>query len=274
MPPALVSQAYGLLNATGGGGWDALAALTGDSLTIPSFREGTGAWILEAWAGNSVTKCQFSIRSPKMHDSTRGIRMAYQFNPTLSGADGDPQLLLPPYIRQPLYRTDTLVIETLATANDDVNLILLEWFEDLEGVAGDFRHWSEIESQIVDMVGILVTPTAGASNAYGTAEALNTDDDRLKADTKYALLGLSTDLPCTSIGIKGPNTGNQRIACPASWDPTVSLGWFVNLSRMYGLPTIPVINSNNKSVTFVDAVSSTTTLAPLVTLIFGELARS
>ena len=270
MGKALLSQTYFKQTITGGS-FEALAAESGDSLTIPSFREGSRAWLLEAWGNDSATKCQFSIRSPKMHDSTRGIRMAHMFNPTLSGTDGDPDLLLPPFVRQPLYRTDNLVIEVLGTANDHVSITLLEYFEDLDGVDAALYHWSEIEARIVDMVGILVTPSSGAAGVYGTAEAISTDDDRLKADTRYALLGATSDLPVQSLGIKGPDTGNQRVSLPLHWDNRRSGGWFVDLSIMYGLPTIPVINSNNKGVTFTDAVD-TGALSPNVTLIFGELA--
>lgn len=268
-----LTSVLGLKTNITGGAFEALTPGSGDSFNIFSYPQSSRAWLLEAWAGNSATKCQFSIRSPRMHDNVRGIRMAYMFNPTLSGADGDPQLLLPPYMRQPLYSSDTLTVEVSGTANDDVDLVQLHYYEDLPGVDADLASWEEVSARAVDAVGILVTPTAGATNDYGTSEALNTDDDRLKADTDYALIGITTDVPVTSIGIRGPNTGNLRIACPGHWNERQSGGFFVDISRMYGLALIPVINANNKGNTQIDAVASNGAVAPNVTLQFLELAR-
>jgi hypothetical protein len=129
--PALDSIMGLLLNATGGGGWDALTAGSGDSFSIKSFPSGSRAHIVGVHGGNSTTKCDFSIRAPRMHDSPRGYRMAYEFNPTLSGADGNPALLWPLGLKQEVHSTDTLVSETLATANDDVNLVASIYYENL-----------------------------------------------------------------------------------------------------------------------------------------------
>jgi hypothetical protein len=46
----------------------------------------------------------------------------------------------------------------------------------------------------------------------------------------------------------------------------------MDLSDKTGLPCIPVINSNNKSVTFADAASSQSALSPLIELIWAELS--
>ena len=271
MGAALIST-LGLKQNITGGAFEALTPGTGDSFSVPSYRPGSTAWLLEAWGANSTTKCQFRIRSPRLHDNVQGIRLAAQFNPTQSGADGNPQLYLPPYVRQMLYPSDTLTVEVNGTAMDDVDLIYLTYFEDFPGISANLRTWEEIQARIVNTLGVLVTPTAGAANDYGTSEALNADDDRLKADAEYAVLGLTVDLPCTSIGIRGPDTGNYRIACPGHWDSQRSAGFFVALSQMYGLPLIPVIHSNNKGTTLVDAVDAAGATAPNVTLILAELA--
>jgi hypothetical protein len=269
--PGLDSIMGLLLNATGGGGWDALTAGSGDSFTIKSFPPGSRAYIISAHAGNSTTKCDFSIRSPRMHDSTRGYRMAYEFNPTLSGADGGPAVLWPWGVKQEVFTTDTLVFETLATANDDVNLIASLYYESLGGIDSRLITPAEVQARAKNLLGNRVSPTAGATNLYGTSEAINADDDRFIADTDYALLGILTDLPTTSIGIRGPDTGNLRAAIPASWNNQMVANYFVNLSNAYNLPLIPVINSNNKSVTFVDACDASSSTSPLICLLWAEL---
>jgi hypothetical protein len=261
-----------LTNATGGGGWDALTPGSGDSLTVKAFPQGSRAHLIMMHGGNSTTKCDFSLRSPRMHDSTRGYRVGYEFNPTASGADGNPQILFPRGVKQEMYSTDTLVIETLATANDDVNVILSIYYEQLGGIDARLITPAEVKARTRNLLGNRVSPTAGATNLYGTAEAINTDDDRFKSNTDYALLGFATDLPFTSLGIKGPDTGNVRIAAPGSWDPAVTTSYFLDLSDATGLPLVPVIASDNKGVTFVDAVDAVTNVAPLLCLLWAELS--
>lgn len=254
-----------------GGAWEALSPGTGDSFTIANFPNTSRAYILDAWSGNGSSKCQFSIRSPRMHDNVRGIRLAHQFNPTLSGADGDPQILLPSVVRQPLYSSDTLVIEVNGTALDEALLTLLVYYEDLPGADAMLYTWEAIEPRIANIVGILNSPTAGAACDYGTSVALNASDDRLKADTYYAVLGAVSDLPCHTVGIRGPDTGNYRCSLPMSWDGQKSSGFFVDMAREHRLPLIPVINANNKGATLVDAADVTNT-APNVTWILAELS--
>lgn len=236
-----------------GGAFEALAAGTGDSLTIANYREGTRATIDEVWAGDSANVAQYDIRSPRFHDNVRGLRFTQQFNPTTSVADGNPQVLMPGVARQPIYKSDTLVAEVNATAANNVNLGVLISYEDLPGSAARLASWGEIEPRIQNFVGILCNATAGATGDWGTTRAFNADDDRLIADTDYAVLGYHTQVPLTGIAILGPDTGNYRIGGPGSWNQEMTSHWFVLLSARYGEPYIPIISSNNKAVTSVQA---------------------
>ncbi len=255
-----------------GGAFEALAAGTGDSLAIPNFSPGSRAWILEVWAGNSAHAGEFDIRSPDFHDNTRGIRMAAMFNPTLSGADGDPQMLFPNYLRQPLYASDVLTVEVNATAADNVDLGFLSYFEDLPGAQQRLVSWAEVESRLVDYVGIRVSVTAGATGDWGTGRALNADDDRLKANTDYAVLGITTQLPCCAIGFTAPETSGRRIALPGHWNQQIGGGWFADLSQKYGLPLIPVVNSNNKGNVLFNAADPGGAIATAATVLLAELS--
>ena len=260
-------------NVTGGGGWDALAAVSGESLTVRWLAPGTTVRLLDAWGGNNAHKCDFSIRSPLLHDNTRGIRFAYEFNPTLSGADGNPQLFMAPYFTQPLDPTDTLIVETLATNADDVCFSMLLEYDTPASYGGRFVTAEEVNSRGKNVVGIRVSPSAHATTGtYGTPEAINSDDDRLKANTDYALLGLTTDLNFTTLGFYGLDTGNFTIPIPGHWNDAISAGWFFDLSRRFSRPLIPVINSNNKGVTFTKLADVGGGTNPLVCLQFMELS--
>lgn len=254
-----------------GGAFEALAAGTGDSLSVPNFAPGAGAWMLEAWAGNSANACEFDIRSPDFHDNTRGVRMAAMFNPTLSGADGDPNLLLPFRVRQPLYPSDTLTVEVNGTATNNVGLDMLEYFENLPGADQNIFTWAELEPRVVNLVGIRVSVVAGAAGDWGTARAINADDDRLIANTDYAILGATSQLPALALSFTSPETSGRKIGLPLSWNPYLSSGFFCDLSEKFRLPTVPVINSNNRGNVLLQAADPGGAIATAATLVMAEL---
>lgn len=259
---------------SGGGAWDSLAAATGQSLTLRFLGDGSTAELLECWGGNNATKCDFSIRSPLLHDNTRGMRFSYEFNPTLNVADGNPQLFMGPYFKQPYQPTDTLVSEVLGTASDDVTFTQLLKYTTNQQIGGRFLSHAEVMQRLVNRVGIRVSPSAHATTStFGTAEAINSDDDRLKANTEYALVGINTDLPFTTLIFYGPDTGNLPIAIPGHWNNRLNADWFFELSRRFNEPLIPVINSNNKSVTYTAVADAGGGSSPLITLQFVELRR-
>lgn len=256
-----------------GGSFEALSVASGDSLSLRWFGEGTKAELLEVWGGNNATKCDFSIRSPLMHDNTRGLRFAHMFNPTQSGADGNPNLYLPPYWKQPLQPTDTLVAEVNGTASDDVTLALMVAYDAPNYPGARLATVEEVSARLRNLVGIRVSPGPAASTStWGTAEAINADDDRLKANTEYAWLGMTTDLPFTALKLYGPDTANYGIPIPGYRDENVTAGWFYDMARRWSQPLIPIISSNNKGVTQVAAADAGGGTAPLVTLLLAELS--
>lgn len=255
-----------------GGAFEALTAVDGESLSVRWLGAGTRVELLEAWGGNNASKCDFSIRSPLLHDNIRGIRFAHTFNPTLSGADGNPQLYLPPYWTQEYDPTDTLVVEANGTASDDVTFSQLLCYESPSIQGARLLTHTEVKARTRNLVGIRVSPAPHATTStYGSAETIATDDDRLKANTDYALLGHTTDLPFTTLGFFGPDTANFTIPMPGHWDETKTAGWFYEMAARWNRPLIPVINSNNKGVTYVKAATAGGGGAPLVSLLFAEL---
>jgi hypothetical protein len=254
-----------------GGAFEALAAGTGDSLAVPNFAPGSRGMLLEMWGGISAHAGEFDLRSPSFHDPTRGIRVAYTFNPTLSGADGDPQLLLPPRVTQPLYPSDVLLADVNATAADNAELDLLAYYDNLPGAEQRLMTWPEVEAQARNMVGIRCSVVAGAAGDYGTARAVNADDDRFIANTDYALIGVESQLPCALLTITAPETSGRKIGLPLHWNELISSDFFVWLSQKYNIPAIPVFNSNNKGNIMLQAADPGGAIATAATLIFAEL---
>lgn len=258
-------------NATGGGTFDAMTAAAGDSLNVPAFTPGSRARILDVWGGIDATAGEFDIRSPNFHDNQRGLRMAYDFNPTLSGADGNPQFLTGQHVLQPLYPSDTLVSEVSSTAASKSALAFLAYYADLPGCDMQLRTWPQIESRIVNTLGIRVSVSAGAAGVYGTAGSFTTTDDRLIANTQYAILGATSQLPATTLAIAGPESSNRFLGMPLHWDQRLSSDYFVFLSKNHGIPSILEFNGSNKAQFQIKVADAATTIATACTIQLAEL---
>jgi len=256
-----------------GGAFETLAAAADDSLAIRDYGEGTKIKLISAWGADNATKCDFSIRSPLLHDNTRGLAWAFMFNPTQSGADGNPNIFLAEDEAQDYFRTDTLVAEVNGTAADDVALTQLLYYEGASTPPAQLISYEELEMQRVNTVGIRVSPAPpAATSTYGTSEAITADDNRFKAMKRYAWIGLTTDLPFTTLALNGPDTANFRIAMPGYRDQALTSNWFRGLAKALRMPLIPVIHANNAANTFVRLADVGGGTAPLVRLIFAELA--
>lgn len=277
MPPVLTSIGTFKQSLTGGA-FEALAACTADSTTVIAFPDTASAWVEEVISGNSAHKMEVAIFSPRFGDNQFGLRLQHQFNPTLSGADGDPQLLMPRRLDIPIYSTDLLNVQVNGTASDNADVILQVYYQDIQGAGQRLASWEQVSSMIAQanstqsrVLGIEVTVTPGTTGNYGTAVALNANDDRLQADFDYALLGYTVDNATTSIGIKGPDTGFYRIPMPGHWDERITGSWFIDQDYWRPFPHIPIINANNKATTFLDGLSSANAGATKVSLVMAQL---
>src|SRR5438105_8625477 len=180
---------------------------------------------------DSANVSDFYVRSPSFHDNTRGIRSAYAIKP----AAGDPQFLLPWKLRQPLQKSDVVTAEVNATATNNVGLDWLAYFENLAGADQRLASWAEVEARAQGMVGINVNPTAGAAGDWGATRAINADDDRLIANTDYAILGATSQLRCLALAIVAPETSGRKVTWPAHPVENLSADFFVQISEKYQL---------------------------------------
>jgi hypothetical protein len=253
-----------------GGTFEALNPGVGDTFTIRDYVKGTNAYLLEAWAVDNASPALFSIASPRMNDAQLGLQLALPDGSAVGPAE-EPQVIFPGPIKVPVYNADELRIRANGTTADKVALNMLVYYEDLDGSDVQFASWLNIEGSIEKTFGILVQPTAGVLG-YGNPVALNSVDDRLEADKRYALLGAITDEPLAQIGIQGPDTGRYRVTMPGKVDPTSGGDWFAKLSAKYGLPLIPIIKANNVGSTLIDCVSVASGATANITLILGQLA--
>jgi len=229
-----------------------LAATTiasGDSFTIKNAQLNTDVFLLQTWVDNQVAG-MLRIRSPKMHDNVDAIRSRVQI--------GVVKPLLPYGVPQRLYPQDTEIVELAgsAVAGDVESVVQLIYYSDLPGQSARLFTWEQIKARVKHLVGVRLAITLGSTAGYNGARAINADVDLLQANNDYAVMGMTTDVECAAICLRGPDTGNLRVSCPGEPDLTEEGTWFFrNLAWNYSLPLIPVINSANKGATLIDCVN-------------------
>ena len=241
-------------NLTGGTFADNLAAAGTDTTTVQAFQSG-GARILEMWGINSDSVGELEIiytRPESTHDQQHGVRISMP-GTALSGAATLAAFdMLGVHGQIPLATSDVPTFSVSGTAADDVVVSYVTEYDDLANVNVGFALPQTIESLRKSTFGFRVSAAANATpGSYGTARAINADDDRFHAGSWYAIRGITVQLPVTTISLIGPDWGGFRIGCPGSMLIPNSSSWFVDQSMKWGRPMIPCFQANNKSATLV-----------------------
>ncbi len=252
-----------------GGGFEALTPGTDDVFTVRDFQPGSRAYIEEIWGLDAVNAAQLSLASPRMNDGQEGLRLALP-DGNLIGPAEEPQVLFPGPSILPVYGADTLRVRVSGTAADDVLFAYTVRYENLEDSDVGYQTWENIMPRITKTFGILVQPTNGNGN-YGNPVTLDSADDRLEADRRYALLGGTCSVSTPLVSISGPDTGRYRVGFPGKVDPVDSGDYFVRMAAKTGRPWIPVIKSNNKGSTLITTADATTGATPNITLVLAQL---
>lgn len=274
MPRAVVLNSASKANLTGGTFADTLTANAGDSLSVANFDSG-GARILEAWAidSDSVAELQVIYTRPEStHDQAHGLRaMIPALTPGGAAAIGAHNIL-PGVVTVDLFKSDVATVQVSGTAADDVLYSWITEYDDLPGVSAVMANWAQIQALQLSAVGIRCDAVASATpGAYGASRALNADDDRLHANTWYAILGCSVQTQVTTIGLTGPDWGGQRIGLPSGALDLRSNTWFVDQAIKWNKPLIPCFNSNNKGNVLTVVADGEASTSPKIDWFLYEL---
>lgn len=268
MPPALDT-----ITGTGTAIGASLAALTvnaGDSFQIKNAPLTAPIWLLSFWADVQAAGIA-RIRSPKMHDNVDCLRSRTLVNCM------DP--LLPFGIPQLLYPQDTTVWELAgsAVAGQIESVQALVYYADLPGQATRLLDEQTLRSRMKNYFGNRIAITLGTTAAYAGSRAINGDQDLLKANTDYAVLGATTDTRVAGISLRGPDTGNLRVTVPGGTNVLNAFQFgerfFLHLAKAFKLPLIPIINSANKGATQVDCMADNNGGTANVTIWLAELGQ-
>jgi hypothetical protein len=273
VPYAQVLTTAYVAGATGGTFADSLAANSGDSLSVANYDTG-GARIIEGWAIDSDHACEIQVyysRPESTHDQQHGWRFGVP-GAALSGAATLAAFnVMPGYTSFPVFKSDTPTIQVTSTASDDVIFSYLTEYDDLPGASAMYTDYSTVMSLYKSALGIYLNPTGGSVGTYGTARAINADDDRLHANTYYAIMGVSVRIPVTTIAIQMPTTANQKIGMSGGLIASSPVSWFADMSFKYGRKLIPWFNSNDKGNVNVYVVDGEGATSPILDFQLIEL---
>lgn len=276
MGRALVLTTASKAGATGGTFADSLTANSGDSLSVANFTPGTSARITEGWCIDSDSVAEFQLiytRPQSTHDQSHGFRFECPAVTPGGAATVAAHNWLPGYGTIDVYPSDTATIQASSTASDDLIVSYNILYDDLPGVSAVFASWDQVQALQVSAVGIFVGPTAsGTAGAYGSNRAFNADDDRLHANTWYAILGCSVQTQVTTIALTGPDWGGQVIGLPSGALDLRSNTWFIDQTVKWGVPLIPCFNSNNKGNVLVKVADGEASTQPKIDWFLYELS--
>lgn len=240
-------EAVGFGATAPGASGAAAAAFTGDSLTIKNARTGSRILIVGHISDQQTLGWQ-QMTHPSGHDTTRGYRASV---PT--GVTGN---LLPVGLSIPMQPQELMSVTILgsATAGDIEQGVFLVWYEDSPFVVGHLITNDELMSRAVDVTTVQLSLATGTAGGWSGSEAINADSDLLRANTDYAILGVTSTAECLAVGIRAPDFGGQRVAIPAGagWQQEQA-EWFPRLAQETKLPMIPVFNSANRANILIDA---------------------
>jgi hypothetical protein len=239
---------------------------SGNSLTIRNAPLDSTVLLLQAWALNQ-TVGTLRIRSPKLHDNVQGIRL------DVTASDAKP--LLPWGVSQKLIPQDLLIAELTgsATAGDIEQAAMLIYYANLPGGDARLAAAEDVIRRGVNVVSVENTITNGTAGGWSAEEAINSEFDLLKANTDYALIGYLIDAECTAVRWRGADTANLGVGGPGDeLGRDVTCDWFLKLSKLFGMPLVPVFNSANKSGILIDVADDENATAHTVTSLFVELA--
>jgi hypothetical protein len=235
---------------------------TGDSFTIRNFPDSASAHI-QSLLVKQATLGTVQVRSPLMHDNTRGI----QFKP---GAAGPASFLVPAELSQDVYSGDTLTASLTCGAADSSRLAIPIYYTDARGTSARLASWGDIKGNIKSIKPVEVI--SGASVIASWVDTLLTaTEDLLHVKSDYAVVGYVTSVAVLACGIKGQETGNLRVCGPGTTDALDTSDWFIRQAEGEGLPMIPVFNGENKGSINVTVADNAAGTAPSVQLILAEL---
>lgn len=226
-----------------------MSAVAGNSLTIRDTDK--PVWMVAVWQRRQVAGFT-RWTSPLLHDAVVGMQLTGPIGVTVQVR---AQL-------QRLHAQDTLIAfgSGSAVAGAIEQSSFLAYYEDLPGVSARLIDVTELNRRGEELYCWSNTLALGTGGGYSGAELINAEQDQLKANRDYAILGYNVRVAAHCVRWVGSDFGNLGVGGPAGSgsEGLLTSKWFESLSELTGLPLIPVFNSANKGLTFIDGATDDT----------------
>lgn len=244
---------------------------TNDSNVVrafPSAPLGFGK-LLNIWGYNQVNG-NIRLRSPNFNDLSNGINVvnvASQIYP-----------LMPIGQFQNLTSQDPLIIENSGSAVAGQIEIMAALMYYNFGANGPNARL--VDERYVDtyaagnITTVQQTIVCGVGGGWSGSQALNAamSGVTLKPNTDYAWLGSMCQDALGAIGLRGPDSANFRMACPGNnANKDQNREWWLYLTRLHGLPLIPIFNTAGLGQIFCEVLNNQAALTTQVTHWFQQL---
>jgi hypothetical protein len=250
-------------------GAQVMTAAATQSFNIRAAASNTSPITLETVWGDFQDPGDIRIRSPRMHDTANALRLA-----TIPSYFGP---LAAEYFEQELFSQDNLTLEgffTVAPTAAHISLAYMQiYYDDIPGIAANYRPWSGVQPNVVDYLAVPVVPSSAATaGQWGAGVAINSTVDVFKANTSYALIGYIAPVAFGAWSVQSIDVGNLQVGGPGVANPIDTRRWFPMQETSSGKPSIPIINSQNKGNTLVYISDRTISTAFELSLIFAQLS--
>lgn len=258
-----------VMQATAPGAGGAAAAIApGSGTTTMSARSSSGRVnVLNLWAFLQVDGFSQPVWN-SAHDPIRNYRVAVEaLNPFCQK----------PFSSDMLMNPNEDIIATIggsATGGDVESLAMLLEYPELGGAQGSYIDAAELARRDIGIQTTIEMELTGAATGWTGARALTAVSGLLIAGHEYAVLGMTTDIPCAAIGLQGPATGNYLTGCPGGvQDIEVQAQWFLRASALSGRAMIPVIKADDAKSTSLSFCQNENNVSPNVTLFLTMLKK-
>jgi hypothetical protein len=223
----------------------AVTFATGDSGTVRFFNTTARARLIQA-GRQGAAEGYLQILSPRLHDNVIGLRFRCVETPSVFN--------MPPESAQELAPSDVLTVNMTGGTAEHESGYLTIYYSDLPDTAQHLAMWSDIQSHISHLHMVEVDFTDSSTAGTWVDTAFNATQDQFKANRWYAVLGYTTDVSLTAIGVKGTMTNYLRFCGPGVTATDDTANWFIDIGRQHNLPSIPVWNANNKAATYLSSI--------------------
>jgi hypothetical protein len=234
---------------------------TGDSLTV---KNGRGIiQIIGSWATRQVVGFS-QLVWPRGHDTTRNWRVSTPIaTASLTLPIGMSLRLQPQEVLAPTICGSAVAVDIEL----DSHLI---HYDDFPGISMRSITAEQADARMKNLTTVEASVAAVATGEYST-EAITSDSDLLKANTDYAVLGMSSRTAAHALVLNAPDFGNVRVGCPGFLRPEITSQFFLLMSRAHKKPFVPVFNTGNKAQVNLGFCGDENAAATLITVHLAQL---